>query len=113
MALSNYILKASKLYHGLNKQDVKKLAYEYGLAKKFNVPVNWIKNKSAGEDWLKGFRRRHKNISLRQPEQTSLARVSAFNKHNVEAFFSNFKEVLISGVAGTIPIFRYISYISA
>ena len=102
LALSNYILKASKLYHGLNKQDVKKLAYEYGLAKKLNVPVNWIKNKSAGEDWLKGFRR-HKNILLRQPEQTSLARASAFNKHNVEAFFSNFKEVLISGVAGTIP----------
>ena len=95
-ALKNYILKASKLYRGLNKQSVKKLAYEFGKAKNINIPANWLKNKAAGEEWLKGFRRRHKETSLRQPEATSLARASAFNKHNVEAFFTNLKQVLSS-----------------
>ena len=85
--MKDYIVKASKLYHGLSKHDVKKLAYEFGIARDLSIPANWIKNKSAGEDWLKGFRKRYKDISLRHPEATSLAQASAFNKHNAEVFF--------------------------
>ena len=64
--------------------------------KKLPHPSNWEKNEMAGEDWLKGFRRRNNILSLRQPESTTRARVMAFNKTNVNTFFENVKQVLNS-----------------
>ena len=64
--------------------------------KKLPHPSNWEKNEMAGEDWLKEFRRRNNNLSLRQPESTSRARAMAFNKINVNTFFENVKQVLNS-----------------
>ena len=55
-----------------------------------------MKNEAAGEDWLKGFQNRHMDINLRQPEATSIARATAFNKHNVESF-NNLKDVFTRG----------------
>ena len=40
VALKVYIVKAFKLYHGLSKHDVKKLAYEFGIAKDLSIPYN-------------------------------------------------------------------------
>ena len=102
VTLKDYMVKASKLYLWLSKHDVKKLAYEFGIAKNLSIPANWLKNNCAGEDWLKGFRKRHKDIPLRHPEATSLARASVFNKHNVETF-SNLQQVLTTAATGTIP----------
>ena len=45
----------------------------------------------AGIDWLKGFMSRHKDLSLRRPEQCSLGRSIAFNKTNVGYFFEKLK----------------------
>ena len=64
--------------------------------KKLPYPSNWEKNETAREDWLKGFRRRNNNLSLRQAESTSRARAIAFNKINVNTFFENVKQVLNS-----------------
>ena len=50
VALKDYIVKASKLYHGLSKHDVKKLVYEFGIANDLIIPANLLKNKSAEED---------------------------------------------------------------
>ena len=50
--------------------------------------------KIAGEDWLKGFRKRMGDLSLRKPESTSLARAMAFNPFSVHAFFDNLKSIL-------------------
>ena len=81
------------MFHGLTKLKVKQLAYKFATAKQKKIPVSWISNQLAGEDWLKGFRHRNRTLSLRQPEATSLARACAFNKHNVGYFFDNLQNI--------------------
>ena len=65
--------------------------------KNIKIPQNWIRDEAAGKDWLKGFRKRKADITLRQPEPTSLARAAAFNRKNVESFFHNLREVYTRG----------------
>lgn len=91
--LNEYIIKCSKMHHGLTLTQVRQLAYEY--AKKINCtyPPSWDVNKSAGLDWIYGFRKRNSNISLRKPENTSVARSFSFNKTAVEIFFNNLEDV--------------------
>ena len=55
------------------------------------IPDSWNTKQMAGEDWLKGFRKRMKDLGLRKPEFTNLARAMAFNCYNVKAFFNNLK----------------------
>jgi len=43
---------------------------------------------------LLGFFKRQSNLSLRSSEECSLTRVTAFNRHNVEAFFDNCQTLL-------------------
>ena len=48
----------------------------------------------AGKEWLDSFRRRNSNLSLRKPENTSVARSFAFNKTVVNEFFENLEKIL-------------------
>ena len=82
------------MFYGLSKQQTKELAYKYAMELEKNVSNIWTLNEAAGEDWLKGFRRRHSSITLRKPEATSRARASAFNQYYVGEFFNNLKLVL-------------------
>ncbi|KAF2891028.1 hypothetical protein ILUMI_15145, partial [Ignelater luminosus] len=41
----------------------------------------------AGKDWLYGFLSRHRNISLRDPEKTSIAQAKGFNRTAVSKFY--------------------------
>ena len=59
------------------------------------MPNNWREKEAAGEDWLRGFRKRSGNLSLHNPESTSLARSIGFNCPAVNAFFCKLKGVLI------------------
>lgn len=92
--LLNYIKDAALLQYGLTLRDVKVLAYQFATANKIKCPASWDADKMAGDFWLRLFRQRHKNISLRKPEATSLARSSAFNKHTVGLTFENYKKAL-------------------
>ena len=96
-ALVKYIITMSKLFHGLTKMQTKQLAYKFAKNKNIKIPRNWIRDEAAGEDWVKGFRKRKAGITLRQPEPTSLARAAAFNRQNVEKFFHNLREVFTRG----------------
>jgi hypothetical protein len=57
-------------------------------------PSSWNDNLIAGIDWLQGFMKRHKNLTLRKSENTSLFRAAAFNKTNLIEFFDNYKRAL-------------------
>ena len=70
MALKNYILKASKLFYGLSKQDVKRLANDLEKIKVLNFLPNGQKMNVLGKIGLKGFKE-GKELPLRQPETTS------------------------------------------
>ena len=41
----------------------------------------------AGRDWVYNFRRRYPELSLRQPEATSLSRITGFNRVQVGKFY--------------------------
>ena len=93
--LVKYLLKASSLHHGLNVNETRSLAYQYAIKNKIKIPSNWTKNEKAGCDWFYSFIKRHKKLSIRTPEATSLSRATSFNQTNVLNFFKNqedFKE---------------------
>ncbi|KAK9702724.1 hypothetical protein QE152_g29777 [Popillia japonica] len=63
------------------------------LANNIVTPPEWVKNSKAGIHWLHGFMNRNTDLSLRQPESTSLSRTSSFNKTNTTMFFSNLEKL--------------------
>lgn len=84
--LVSYLKTASKMCHGLTKKQTRQLAFQYAEAN--NVcPEKWKVDKIASVEWLRGFMTRHKDLSVRKPENTSLSRATSFNKTNVGAFF--------------------------
>lgn len=92
--LAKYMTVSSKLNYGLTKLQARQLAYDYAVAiKKSNTPDNWINNKIASKDWIRGFLKRQSQLSIRTPEATSLSRATSFNKTNVGDFFKNLKTV--------------------
>jgi len=66
---------------------LRKSAMDYAIANHKNVPESWIKNKSTGKDWFRGFLKRNAQLSLRTSEATSLSRATSFNRKNVQDFF--------------------------
>lgn len=93
-----YILKASDInystIYGLSLKELRKLAYEYAKIIGISYPDAWDTNKEASSDWQLSFMRRHRNLSLRTPEQVSQNRAKSFSKENVDAFFNNLSSVL-------------------
>ncbi|KAF2884452.1 hypothetical protein ILUMI_21718 [Ignelater luminosus] len=71
---------------GLTTSELKILAYE--LAVRNNKQNTFSEEKGqAGKDWIQGFLRRHPDLSLRKPENTSAARAAGFNRVSVGRFF--------------------------
>lgn len=91
--LVSYLRTTSKMCHGLTTTQTRELAYQFAVANKIIIPPEWNKNNKAGIHWLHGFLGRHKELSLRQPESTSLSRTSSFNKTNTTTFFLNLEKL--------------------
>jgi hypothetical protein len=92
--LVEYLLNCSKMFYGLPKSDCRKLAYEMAVRNRVKYPKSWDREKEAGVDWMWGFMRRHPQLSLRTPEGCSLSRATSFNRHNVNIFFLNLRNIL-------------------
>ena len=92
--LADYLLLASKHHHGLTKRGTRELAYEYATKNNRALPPSWTINKIAGVDWMYGFMQRHKGLSIRTPEATSLSRATSFNRTNVGRFYDNLETVI-------------------
>ncbi|CAH2091634.1 unnamed protein product [Euphydryas editha] len=90
--LKAYISECALMFYGLTAKETRQLAYQLAIANKLKVPSSWLYNQMAGIDWLRSFRKRHSDISLKKPEACSLARATAFNRTNVQLFFNNLKE---------------------
>ncbi|XP_053373461.1 uncharacterized protein LOC123566172 isoform X1 [Mercenaria mercenaria] len=93
-SLENYIKFAAGIYFGLTPHDIKTLAYECAVQYEIKVPDSWHRDKKAGPDWFSGFMRRHKSLSARIPEATSLSRSTSFNKTNVGEFYEKLITVI-------------------
>lgn len=91
--LAAYIKDCSKMQFGLTYQQIRQFAHSYALRLNRRVPNNWVLSNAAGVDWMKGFMKRHPDLSLRKPEPTSLARNISFNMHNINMFFDNLERI--------------------
>lgn len=76
-------------FYGLTRKHIMKIAFDYADMNNVSDRFNQEK-KQAGKDWLKAFVRRN-NLSVRTPEQCSMARAMGFNKVQVNRFFENLK----------------------
>lgn len=91
--LVRHVLQLEKMFYGLTRQGLMKLAYEIAEKNKLKTRFNQ-ETKSAGKEWYTGFIKRHPILSLRTPEATSLARAAGFNKTVVHAFFDIFETII-------------------
>ncbi|KAB0803029.1 hypothetical protein PPYR_05215 [Photinus pyralis] len=82
------------MYHGLTPTATRRLAYEFADQNHLKVPDSWKANKLAGKDWFTGFLTRQPELCIRTPENTSLARISSFNKSTVGIFQAKLEEIL-------------------
>lgn len=82
--LLEYIFQVDDLFYGLTKNEFLKLVYQYAERNKIAHP---FKDDCAGNDWYLGFKKRHPNLVVRQPEPTSISRARGFNKPQVYRFY--------------------------
>lgn len=93
-SLADYLVNCSNMFYGLSPKAVRRLAYEYAVQNSVKIPQTWHENAMAGRDWFSGFLHRHSALSIRKPEATSLARMTSFNKHNIQSFFDKLETVM-------------------
>lgn len=81
--LEEYLLTSQKMFYGLTAKKCRELAYQYAEKNNLDFPQSWKESNQAGEDWFQGYMKRHPNLSIRKPEVTSLASMTAFNRTTV------------------------------
>ena len=64
----DYIIKCSKMNYGMTYKLILQLAYDYHKRLECKFPSSWI-DKIAGIDWLQGFIKRRKYLTLSQAQK--------------------------------------------
>ena len=91
--LVSHAIDMQQRFYGLTPADIRRLAFQLVENKKLPHPFNSDK-KMAGNKWLLGFIERHPQLSIREPEATSMSRAVAFNRPQVSRFFDILKSLL-------------------
>lgn len=96
--LAMYADACGKMCYGISTSTLRQLAYEMASRNDINVPASWEVTKSAGLEWMRGFLHRSSvlyniKLSIRKPEACSLSRLTSFNRHNVNKFFENLRNI--------------------
>lgn len=94
--LLQHVLHLEKTFYGITSTEIRSLAFQLAEQNHIEHPFN-KHTELAGKDWLGGFRKRHKELSLRTPEPTSIARAHGFNRVAVDQFFDILEEQLSTG----------------
>lgn len=84
--LVKHVLLLEERLFGITLTDLRILAFELAEKNKINHSFNQEK-KMAGKGWLYSFLSRNIQLSLRNPEATSMARAKGFNRVAVKTFF--------------------------
>ena len=77
-----HIQKMERALFGLSPADLRGLAFEFSMKLGTNNRFN-KETKMASPDWLRGFLKRHPELSIRKPEATNIARAVSFNQAQV------------------------------
>ncbi|KAJ4437354.1 hypothetical protein ANN_17495 [Periplaneta americana] len=90
MELAQHCNLLSGMFYGLTLSFLRSIAFKYVPLNKINHPFN-NETQMAGVDWAINFLKR-KNLSLRLPQKTSVARIMGFNRVQCDSFFNNLAE---------------------
>lgn len=103
--LVRHVLDLEKALFGITATDLRRLAFQ--VAEANNIPHRFHKDKQiAGKKWYYLFMRRHPELSLRQPEATSMARATGFNKGRVHEFFNILERLVVDNNINATNIFN-------
>ncbi|XP_072383364.1 uncharacterized protein [Diabrotica undecimpunctata] len=90
--LANCVLKMAKLFYGVTRNELRRLAYSYATVN--NIPNTFNDTiKMAGKDWCHQFLKRNNEVSLIKPGPTNINTSSAFNEIHITEFFTNLKKL--------------------
>lgn len=103
--ICQHVLRLEECMFGMTPTDLRKLAFS--VAEKNNIPHRFNREKKiAGKKWYYNFMRRHKDLSLRQPEATSIARATGFNRERVGEFFDILTKIVDDNKLNATRIFN-------
>ena len=100
-----YAEKSAAMHFGLTSKVLAELAYDYAKKLGRKLPSSWEDNKAAGDEWCLAFRRRN-GLSLRTPENTSIARSQAFSPTNVQRFHEALSAALLKHDFGPCTVWN-------
>ena len=104
--LHDYLIQTQKEGYGLTPKLLKELAFSYCSYNHIEMPSTWSENGCAGKDWFRNFMKRHRKLSLRKPEGTSIARAKCMNRPVMNNFFDQLGELIEKYNFGACDIFN-------
>lgn len=98
-----YLRTLAFMKYGLTTIKTRIFLFKYAKVNQCCYPKSWDREQKAGKRWLLRFLKRHRELCMRKPEPTSLARCTGFNLATVGLFFDNLKKVLKEAGPNGIP----------
>jgi hypothetical protein len=84
--LVEYCIIMDRMYYGLRRQSIKRMAFQLAIINGLKHPFNQEKP-ATGKKWLRSFLKMYPLLSMRNPEGIYVARVKSFTSENVARSF--------------------------